>query len=447
MSYDAAGNIEEARKYESGILHQYHYHYTLDNQLDLIQKDGTTLQTKEYDDTGRIYNDYQFDARGFVSQKNIMGYDKGLLVTQTTLNTWNEELSKTTYSYDAIGNIKESNLRVNRQGNNLGVSIKHQYSYDFWNNYQQSEDLVSQTFDEHATTYGKSTRLYDVNGQLSEAKDAIADNSGKTNSTHYWTSGIEGIKAREDKDGQTSYLTVAGKTIGDFHRGNQAKQELTVYGGFTPSGSTKRAPATDKHGWKSSACGINMEHVMEDAISRGQFKGPENGILPESTQDNLGAYTIQSGDTLESIALQVYGDSSLWYLIADANGITDKNAIAGNNSQLHTGQRINLPPASTGQHHTNATHKVMNANEMIGNTTATAAMPPTPPPPARKNNIFAKIVVGVVAIVATVLTAGILGALVLPAGTIAGGFSGIFTAGAGLLTGSIAVGSTATTMG
>ena len=68
-----------------------------------------------------------------------------------------------------------------------------------------------------------------------------------------------------------------------------------------------------------------------------------DGTLPEAPQDNIGAYTLQAGDTLERIALQVYGDSSLWYLLADANGISDKNAAAGSSSQLHIGQRLNIP--------------------------------------------------------------------------------------------------------
>jgi outer membrane lipoprotein-sorting protein len=139
-----------------------------------------------------------------------------------------------------------------------------------------------------------------------------------------------------------------------------------------------------------------------------------DGTVPEAPQDNLGAYTLQAGDTLERVALQVYGDSSLWYLLADANGITDRNAQAGNNGQLHIGQRINIPPAATGQHQTNGTHKVLNANQMIGNTSATTAnpVPPAPPPlPKNHNGFFSKIVVAIIAVVATVMTAGIIGAL------------------------------------
>ncbi|KTD60905.1 hypothetical protein, partial [Legionella shakespearei] len=150
--------------------------------------------------------------------------------------------------------------------------------------------------------------------------------------------------------------------------------------------------------------------------------------------------------------LQVYGDSSLWYLIADANGISNKNAHASGIDQLHTGQRINLPAVAIGQHHSNKTHKVLNANQMIGNISATTPLPPTPPPvpePRKHHGIFSRIVVAVVAVVATVLTAGIIGALAGVAN--ATSLTSLFSigtnvlAGGGMasLTGSMAAGFTA----
>ena len=123
------------------------------------------------------------------------------------------------------------------------------------------------------------------------------------------------------------------------------------------------------------------------ALTKGQQRTQgdiADGKLAESTQDNLGAYTIQAGDSLEQIALQVYGDSSLWYVLADANGINDKSTKAGKDSPLHVGQRINIPTVSTGQHHTQNTHKVLNGNSIIGNTSASMPLPHTTPIASRK---------------------------------------------------------------
>ena len=36
---------------------------------------------------------------------------------------------------------------------------------------------------------------------------------------------------------------------------------------------------------------------------------------------------MQAGETLETIALQVYGDAGLWYKIAEANGLLAGGAL------------------------------------------------------------------------------------------------------------------------
>lgn len=57
------------------------------------------------------------------------------------------------------------------------------------------------------------------------------------------------------------------------------------------------------------------------------------GYTPEAISDQYPSivpsqYVVNQGDTLQSIALAVYGDSSLWYLIADANGMgTNDNGL------------------------------------------------------------------------------------------------------------------------
>lgn len=48
-------------------------------------------------------------------------------------------------------------------------------------------------------------------------------------------------------------------------------------------------------------------------------------------------YVIESGDTLQSIAEQFYGDVGLDFLIAEANDITDPTS-------LHPGQELTIPP-------------------------------------------------------------------------------------------------------
>ncbi len=220
----------------------------------------------------------------------------------------------------------------------------------------------------------------------------------------------------------SSYLSLNGKTIGDFRLNQDKTEYLNVYGGFTPSGSQQKRDAGN-----SNTILNTQVNTLSDFFNRNRAAGDvADGTLPESTQDNLGAYTLQSGDSLESIALQVYGDSSLWYLIADANGLSERKSVAGHTGSMQIGQRLNIPPASIGQHHTSKTHKVLNSTQMIGSTSATTPLPPVPPPVPKKNasSLFAKIVVAVVAVVAVMATAGAIGMMAGVAG------SSLFTIGA-----------------
>ena len=72
-----------------------------------------------------------------------------------------------------------------------------------------------------------------------------------------------------------------------------------------------------------------------------------------------GNYTVAAGDTLRGIAYKAYGDSKLWYLIADANGLmTD--------GDMHLGQALKIPNRITNVHNDFQTNKVYNAAEIIG---------------------------------------------------------------------------------
>ena len=430
LAYDAAGNIIGSLKYEHGTMQQYAYQYNIENQLELSKKGGIALQAKLYDAAGRVIEERLFNNQGDLAQKNIMTYEKGALKAQSMRNHANQELSLTTYGYDDVDNLTYSNMQVFAQGNQQGYSLNHHYTYALWDNYLQAQDQAVRI--ENGNAYhGNSTRIYDVNGLLSASLDQQVGANGKTNSTKYWNSGVDGIKARADEGGTTHYLTFNHKTIGDLRLDNIKNEQLNIYGGFTPQGS-QQSP--------NSAAQSTTEFLERTA-------NEVEGVLPESTQDNLGAYTLQSGDSLESIALQVYGDSSLWYLIADANGLTcGKAETARNTGSLHLGQRLTIPPVATGQHHTSQTHKVLGKEYMIGMTAANTKTPlPPPPPPLPKSHhsLFSKIIVGIIATVATVLTAGIAGAL---AGMGAAGSSlfalgtSVLSGGMGSLSGTLAAG-------
>lgn len=149
----------------------------------------------------------------------------------------------------------------------------------------------------------------------------------------------------------------------------------------------------------------------------------------EMALTSLGTYTVQSGDTLQSIAGKLWGDCSLWYVLADANGIES-------NSLLTDGVQLSIPSVNETLHNTSSTFKTYNASSIIG---ANEAQPIAPPAPSQCGAMLVTLVVVIVAAVVTY------GASTAFTGT-AAGVSSVGTAGtAGL--GAAASGTAATGLG
>ncbi|MEH3101098.1 pre-toxin TG domain-containing protein [Sphingomonas adhaesiva] len=119
-----------------------------------------------------------------------------------------------------------------------------------------------------------------------------------------------------------------------------------------------------------------------------------------------GGFTARAGDTLRSVAQQLWGDSGLWYKLAEANGIQGDMALA-------EGQRLNVPPGVVRSSHNAATLRPYDAAEATGN------LSPTQPQPSRRNGCgaFGQILLAAIAIAVTVIA--------LPAGGFAAGLTGI----------------------
>jgi len=67
-------------------------------------------------------------------------------------------------------------------------------------------------------------------------------------------------------------------------------------------------------------------------------------VQPALSAGSADQYTVQAGDTLQSIAQTVYGNANLWYVIADANALSvDSSGTAIN---LVAGTTLKLPAVS-----------------------------------------------------------------------------------------------------
>ena len=77
---------------------------------------------------------------------------------------------------------------------------------------------------------------------------------------------------------------------------------------------------------------------------------------------------MRAAGSLQTIAQAAYGDSQLWYLIADANGLSG-------NSDLRVGQTVSIPTKVGSIHNTSGTYKPYDPSEITGSTTPTLPVP------------------------------------------------------------------------
>jgi YD repeat-containing protein len=133
-----------------------------------------------------------------------------------------------------------------------------------------------------------------------------------------------------------------------------------------------------------------------------------------------GSYTARAGDTLSSIAASLWGDGSLWYKLAEANGMTASSGLV-------EGQRLTVPTGVLKNHHNASTFKPYDPSDVLGDVNPTTPRPPTVT--QKKNNcgIFGQILLVIVAVAVSVLTYG---ALSGPAAGLFGSTFGPIVAGA-----------------
>ncbi|WP_418124768.1 deaminase domain-containing protein [Variovorax sp. 160MFSha2.1] len=119
---------------------------------------------------------------------------------------------------------------------------------------------------------------------------------------------------------------------------------------------------------------------------------PINGNYPAGTP---GSYSVGVSDTLQTIAKGAYGDSSLWYLIADANGLSG-------NADLRAGQVLRIPAATSSANNAN-TFKPYDPSKIANDSPTMMA---TPQSQGGGCGAIGQIIMVVVAVVVTIFTAG-----------------------------------------
>jgi hypothetical protein len=144
--------------------------------------------------------------------------------------------------------------------------------------------------------------------------------------------------------------------------------------------------------------GNGVDGVRQVFLDSGNYALIEN--LGDTFPGGVLTYTARAGDTLMGIASQMYGNPSLWFVIAEANGLN-----AGD--RLEAGRTLIIPNSVKSGYITAENHRVYSESEIVGSTLPNLK---TPPPPKKKKgcaNIIMIIIVVVIAVVVSIVTAGI----------------------------------------
>lgn len=419
-TYDAAGQrkTEETTSTSFDWEHDYTYDdittYNY-NELGLITGAiSTSTQTDEeyWQTTSTQSISYIYDLRGFqlsklsynessLNQRVVSSYfDDGRIKTQLTYAGDGKLKNSVYYSfngaYDAAGNLKQyTYYSIKSDGYSVDYSNTYTYNYAIVSGDYKQTGIAATSSQANFSTGTSSTR-YDIFGNAVYTKVQTGSSTSTINKMGYNTDGqiIYNLQNRSGTNYTQNYVYVNGNTVGNV--GSQ--------------------------------------------FQKSSFKPIDNSIDPKQQSSTPSQYVVTGGETLQSIAQTVYGNSRYWYLIADANGLSYEPTATVPTSDI--GRSFKVPSVSANSYNDATTFKPYNPAEIIGDLTPS----PIFVPQNHGCNAIAMIVMVVIAIVVTIYTAGAaaqaMGAVL--ANTTATGVAATMSTGMAALGGSLATAGVAT---
>ncbi|MFZ6721382.1 carbohydrate-binding protein [Undibacterium sp. Ji49W] len=397
-----------------------------------------TDYTDGYDAEGHALSYVTTDSKGNVTRVNIVeskldGYKQQSISTTVTHPNGSIEVSRTIYTYDANGYLVRMDITDAK-----GVTTARSFVNDIDGHILQSRDQ------------DKLLNRLTTDGHVLSTWDGIASTTPQTL--------VERIQATQDLINQQILANQA----------NQSQVPGLEHAWFLPAnvslqnGSATQNPAPPATGGQnvppvpttttnpaslSQIIGASNDAAIEQvvtenaAIAANVANGPNatNATTPNAPTPNDPSKTtataeaakgdgprvsnfdesgnaivaVKQGDTLQSLALAAYGDAKLWYLIADANG------ISGNANLMEIGS-LKIPTRDGGT----VFHSMNDDVQGIAESDFWTMIPGKPGGGGGGCGGIGKILMVVVAVVVTVYTAGAL------SGALASGFSSTMAAGA-----------------
>ncbi|PTS90545.1 hypothetical protein DBR17_01085, partial [Sphingomonas sp. HMWF008] len=424
LSYDAAGQ----RKTATGATQEERYSYDNAGGITLLQTVSVNMAGQaigpvavktafQHDLLGRLTIQIDYTADG--SAYSGGNYNYFYNVPTSAIAAYRA------IKYNAQGQVTNT-LDITRQDNDtVQVDTTNQYgtgadyalgaviqsvANTFKNNVFQSTGTT-------VTSYG----WYDGAVQTQVAYTS----QGTTQYSYYTNNAIGQLVTASVQDGRPRQVSVTLDALGQALRRDEGIDTGNPYG--TGNGTGTGQPAANPHemwyrfngrqiGYVGNNGTGNTDYASSIAVrtatpptgTPGAFRSGAAGGTPYADFDQNydaintfdqgaggGIYTVRQGDTLAGIAAQVWGDASLWYKLAQANGLSG-------DTQLTVGITLTIPAGVSKTGNNAGTFRPYDPSDAYGDTS-----PTTPKPQAaakgNKCGVIGAILLVVIAIAVTAI--------------------------------------------
>ena len=432
LTYDLAGERTSARNTDGSLES---YSYSSDGLLEDTRINGVLRARRRVDALGRTLEYKELDTAGNLATGHTYTYDRDNRLLSDAASNPKDTTGDGVLRYFYFNDLSDSQDLASQGGkgalartaftpnDSAGTSITTFYTYQYWDSAKQ-DSIKKQAANDTAPNWapGLSKQSYDVNGYLAASVDTL---NGRT--LNYVSNATGLVLSRTDNQGAIPYrhdwYYAAGRAVGDVTTDPRDT--------FRTSYAESLAKAQAAQPLDSLARFAALRPVTSADFD--QSYEPISASYPGNT---TGSYTVRGGDDLRSIAQNLWGDSAMWYLIAQANGLTGAETLV-------SGQVLVIPNRVTNIHNNAGTWRPYNPGEVIGHLDPT--LPDPPPPPVQDDDGgcggMGDMIMIAVAVVATIYTAGAAAELL---GATVAGSAGTFSTGLAVLAGGTAAGVTVT---
>ncbi|MDO9005722.1 MAG: ribonuclease domain-containing protein [Aquabacterium sp.] len=383
LTYDAAGQRVGAKYGTDGRRERYEY--TADGYLKnvyfLASAPGSTEWTasqRDIDLMGRVTKYTEYSAANVQKSWQSFVYNADSKVSNSSSWSATAAIGTSTTQNTLLGDGTLLSSSTSTTANGSTSSSSTSYLYQWWDSAMQSR--ITQT---GSTGAGVSNFTYDVNGHVSTVTDTVGGRNLR------YLNNAQGLIMMRDEIGSggtinkhQNYFYFDGQRVGEV--GNNPGPTQVDY-----AQALAASPNVDRKAAYRINQPITSNYDQNYQAINASYPG----------YSSTGYVVRQQGEKLSSIASAVWGDGTLWYLIADANGMSA-------DTETKAGQTLVIPNKVTNVHNNTQTHKVYDATDAMGDTSPTLPDPPPPPKPKKGCGGLGMILMVVVAVVATIFTAG-----------------------------------------